>query len=92
MFQNMYKFQHSIDVTYFFFDFRMTNSLKTVNSAPVITYMLDLGANLMIDHYFLQSTTTIGLAQAFGSQLKKNVFACVRQEQISYRISRVLKL
>jgi len=26
-----------------------------------------------------KSTTTIGLAQAFGSQLKKNVFACVRQ-------------
>ena len=51
--------------------------------------MLDLGANLMTDHYFLQSTTTIGLAQAFGSQLKKNVFACVRQEQISYRTSSV---
>ena len=64
---------------YFFFDFRMTNSLKTVHSATAITYMLDLGANLMTDHYFLQSTTTIGLAQAFGSQLKKNVFACVRQ-------------
>ena len=73
----------------FFFDFWMTNSLKTVNSAPAITYMLDLGANLMTDHYFLQSTTTIGLAQAFGSQLKKNVFACVRQEQISYRTSSV---
>lgn len=26
-----------------------------------------------------KSTTTIGLAQALGSQLKKNVFACVRQ-------------
>ena len=26
-----------------------------------------------------KSTTTIGLAQAIGSQLKKNVFACVRQ-------------
>ena len=26
-----------------------------------------------------KSTTTIGLAQAFGSQLKKNIFACVRQ-------------
>ena len=51
--------------------------------------MLDLGANLMTDNYFLQSTTTIGLAQAFGSQLKKNVFACVRQEQISYRTSSV---
>ena len=36
-----------------------------------------------------KSTTTIGLAQAFGSQLKKNVFACVRQEQISYRTSSV---
>ena len=26
-----------------------------------------------------KSTTTIGLTQALGSQLKKNVFACVRQ-------------
>ena len=26
-----------------------------------------------------KSTTTIGLVQAIGSQLKKNVFACVRQ-------------
>lgn len=26
-----------------------------------------------------KSTTTIGLSQAIGSQLKKNVFACVRQ-------------
>ncbi|XP_025105266.1 C-1-tetrahydrofolate synthase, cytoplasmic-like isoform X2 [Pomacea canaliculata] len=26
-----------------------------------------------------KSTTTVGLAQALGSQLKKNVFACVRQ-------------
>ena len=26
-----------------------------------------------------KSTTTIGLAQAIGSQLKKNIFACVRQ-------------
>ncbi len=26
-----------------------------------------------------KSTTTIGLSQALGSQLKKNVFACVRQ-------------
>ena len=26
-----------------------------------------------------KSTTTIGLVQGLGSQLKKNVFACVRQ-------------
>ena len=26
-----------------------------------------------------KSTTTIGLVQAIGSQLRKNVFACVRQ-------------
>lgn len=26
-----------------------------------------------------KSTTTIGLAQALGVELKKNVFACVRQ-------------
>ena len=68
-------FQCSIDGTIFWWP-------EVVNSAP--TYLLDLGATLMTDHYFLQSTTTIGLAQAFGSQLKKNVFACVRQEPISY--------
>ena len=27
-----------------------------------------------------KSTTTIGLCQALGSQLKMNVFACVRQQ------------
>ena len=26
-----------------------------------------------------KSTTTVGLAQALGAQLKKNIFACVRQ-------------